>query len=491
LEKRKCSYLSIAKLKKGLILAFIVLSSATIVVAALVSTHQANLIDGPIGQYADVVLQNERIRLLYSDEAVGLGNYTDDSLEPTGWQLFPSIYWDSNSDGIWEANESIGHTISPSVHFTVEGQPHHFWPTHQTVMQVPGSPNVVSSGWLNYPTKYYSKVEDGDQLLTVESVFTLIGGANYFVQEINITSTALSTLTSVNLITYIGIDINGPFEDVAFVDSGHNNMIKAYDNRTGVWFGAYPNITANGYEVSAWDDGPYEAEDLWQHTLSGTLAHTTQSTGEVEASLAFNLNELTAGDSKIVTIYYSCAENESSLYAPALDNHDIAISSITTSKAGCEPMETVGQEETVNMTIFVENQGDYPETFNVTTYANGTWVSQQEVTLNPGENQTVAFVWDTTPFPMGNYLIVGEADIVAGEADPTDNTYTYGWIFVTIPGDVDGDRDVDIFDIVRMATIYGVVQPDPAYDPNSDIDNDGDIDIFDIVKAAGNYASSW
>jgi hypothetical protein len=461
-------------------------------IAAAVSSHigmQRTSTLKPL--YSDAVLFNDQIKLLYTDEAIGIGNYTDDMGEPTGWALFPAIFWDSNMNGVMESNESIGHTLSPSVHFTHEGDPIHFWPLHQSLMQVPGSPSVVSSGWLDYPTKYYSKVEDGDQLLTVESVFTLIGDANYFVQEINITSTALSTLTSVNLITYIGIDINGPFEDVAFVDSGHNNMIKAYDNRTGVWFGAYPNITANGYEVSAWDDGPYEAEDLWQHTLSGTLAHTTQSTGEVEASLAFNLNELTAGDSKIVTIYYSCAENESSLYAPALDNHDIAISNITTSKAGCEPMETVGQAETVNMTIFVENQGDYPETFNVTTYANGTWVSQQEVTLNPGENQTVAFVWDTTPFPMGNYLIVGEADIVAGEADPTDNTYTYGWIFVTIPGDVDGDRDVDIFDIVRMATIYGVVQPDPAYDPNSDIDNDGDIDIFDIVKAAGNYASSW
>ena len=179
------------------------------------------------------------------------------------------------------------------------------------------------------------------------------------------------------------------------------------------------------------------------------------------------------------------------MYAPTVNIHDVATSDFTTSKAGCVPVETVGQGETVDMAILVENQGDYTEIFNVTAYANGTWVSQQEVTLTPGENQTVVFVWDTTTFLMGNYLIVGESDVVAGEADPTDNIFTYGWIFITIPGDIDGDRDVDIFDIVRMATIYGVVQPDPAYDPNSDIDNDGDIDIFDIVKAAGNYASSW
>ncbi|MCW4052180.1 MAG: hypothetical protein NWE78_03085 [Candidatus Bathyarchaeota archaeon] len=459
---------------------------------AAISSHigmQRNSMLKPL--YSDAVLFNDQMKLLYTNEAIGIGNYTDDTAEPAGWELFPAIFWDSNTNGVIDTNESIGHTLSPSVHFTHEGTPVHFWPLHQSLMQASGGPTVVSSGWLNYPNKYYSRVEDADQLLTVESVFTVTEGANYFVQEINITSTALSTLTSFNLITYIGIDINGPFDDVAFVDSEHNNMIKAYDNNTGIWFGAYPNMSASGYEVSEWDDGPYAAEDLWQHTLSGTLADTTQSTGEVEASLEFYLNELNAGESKTVTIYYSCAESESGLYAPALDNHDVAICDFTTSKAGCMPVETVGQGETVDMTILVENQGDYTEVFNVTAYANGTWTSHQEVTLDPGQNQTLLFVWDTTAFSKGNYLIIGEADIVAGEADPTDNTFVYGWIFVTIPGDIDGDRDVDIFDIVRMATIYGVVQPDPAYDPNSDIDNDGDIDIFDIVKAAGNYASSW
>ena len=58
-------------------------------------------------------------------------------------------------------------------------------------------------------------------------------------------------------------------------------------------------------------------------------------------------------------------------------------------------------------------------------------------------------------------------------------------------GDVDGDRDVDIFDIVRMSDAYGIEYPDPQYDRLSDMDLDGDIDIFDIVAAAGNYGESW
>ena len=62
---------------------------------------------------------------------------------------------------------------------------------------------------------------------------------------------------------------------------------------------------------------------------------------------------------------------------------------------------------------------------------------------------------------------------------------------MTILGDVDGDRDVDIFDIVAMAGAYGSETGDPEYEPNYDLDGDGDIDIYDIVAAAGNYGESW
>jgi parallel beta-helix repeat protein len=58
-------------------------------------------------------------------------------------------------------------------------------------------------------------------------------------------------------------------------------------------------------------------------------------------------------------------------------------------------------------------------------------------------------------------------------------------------GDVDDDRDVDIFDIVHMAAAYGVTYPGAAYDRLRDLNLDGDIDIFDLVLAAANYGQSW
>jgi hypothetical protein len=62
---------------------------------------------------------------------------------------------------------------------------------------------------------------------------------------------------------------------------------------------------------------------------------------------------------------------------------------------------------------------------------------------------------------------------------------------VMLAGDMDEDFDVDIFDLVRMAVVYGVEKPNPWYDPSCDLDADGDIDIFDLVRMAGNYGKEW
>jgi hypothetical protein len=94
-------------------------------------------------------------------------------------------------------------------------------------------------------------------------------------------------------------------------------------------------------------------------------------------------------------------------------------------------------------------------------------------------------------FTNGYYAIGVFAGPVFNEVKILDNVQTEGLIIVTVPGDVEGDRDVDIFDIVRMAGVYGLTKPNPSYHPNCDIDGDGDIDIFDIVIAAGHYGDSW
>lgn len=89
------------------------------------------------------------------------------------------------------------------------------------------------------------------------------------------------------------------------------------------------------------------------------------------------------------------------------------------------------------------------------------------------------------------YTITAIIDPINTEHEIQDNTLVANdQVCITMPGDVDGDRDVDIFDIVKIAGAYGSSEGQPEYVPNSDIDSDRDVDIFDIVVAAGNYEES-
>jgi len=67
-----------------------------------------------------------------------------------------------------------------------------------------------------------------------------------------------------------------------------------------------------------------------------------------------------------------------------------------------------------------------------------------------------------------------------------------GQVTVTdsIPGDLDGDCDVDVVDIMIVASHWGAVEGEPRYDPACDMDSDGDIDVVDIMLVASHWGST-
>ena len=251
----------------------------------------------------------------------------------------------------------------------------------------------------------------------------------------------------------------------------HNNFIN----------NAYPYFF--GESTNTWDDGYPSGGNFWSHydgtdLFSGPYQNETGSDG--------------IGDSPIVLKNMHTHKDNYPLMKPyPWDPHDIGITNVITSKT------VVGQGYCLHINVTIFNYGNYIETFNVTVYYNETAFilpngkNYTTITLSSRNYTTLTFTWNTTSFAKGNYTISAYATPVLNETNTDDNTFIDGWIFVTIPGDVDGDRDVDIYDIVRMANIYGVSKPDPRYDTNCDIDGDGDIDIYDIVAAANNYGDSW
>ena len=155
----------------------------------------------------------------------------------------------------------------------------------------------------------------------------------------------------------------------------------------------------------------------------------------------------------------------------------------------------VGEGYSAFINVTVENQADLTCTFNVTVYAdlNVTTIGDeiiiglQNVTLTGGNSTIITFVWNTTGTVHGNYTISAYATPLPAEADLEDNTYIDNWIIVTIPGDVDGDFDVDLFDAVKLLKCYGAKKGQPSYDPHCDIDGDGDIDLFDAIILLKHY----
>ena len=162
---------------------------------------------------------------------------------------------------------------------------------------------------------------------------------------------------------------------------------------------------------------------------------------------------------------------------------DVAVLSVN-------PLKTiVGQGYTMNINVTVANQGDQTETFNITIYANTTTIQTRQVTLANKTSTTITCTWNTIGYTKGNYTLWAYAWPVQGETDTQDNTLTAnGIITLTIPGDVDGDSDVDIYDVVKITALYATKLGDPRYNPNSDIDNDGKITIYDVVICTWHYA---
>lgn len=161
------------------------------------------------------------------------------------------------------------------------------------------------------------------------------------------------------------------------------------------------------------------------------------------------------------------------------------------------PTKTVVEEgNLIYITVTVENQGEIMETFNITVYANTTSVNLVDVTLSSGNVSNPAIAWNTTGFTKGNYTLSAYAWPLSGENDTADNIMLDGWIFLTILGDVNNDRIVDITDIVMTITAFGKSSEDPGwFEPNwfsnMDVNNDDLIDITDITTVIVEFGNSW
>jgi len=165
---------------------------------------------------------------------------------------------------------------------------------------------------------------------------------------------------------------------------------------------------------------------------------------------------------------------------------DVAVTSITPNK------KAVGQGNQMSINVTVTNKGTLAEVFQVSVYANTSFIASQLVTLSGASFKTVTFTWNTTDWNKGNYTINVVAEVVSGETYTTDNMLTDGTIYVGTPGDINADHKVDVKDVYAVARAYGtsLEGPNPSgrtYNPNCDINDDGKIDAKDYYIVCKHY----
>ena len=124
--------------------------------------------------------------------------------------------------------------------------------------------------------------------------------------------------------------------------------------------------------------------------------------------------------------------------------HDVAVTNVTTSES------VVKKGNLVIINTMVENQGDYTETFNVTTYAAATIIQTETITLTAENSTTLTSTWNTSSFAEGDYTISAYASQLLGETDTTDNTFIDGIITISV-----STHDVAISDIACQKAVVG------------------------------------
>jgi parallel beta-helix repeat protein len=259
----------------------------------------------------------------------------------------------------------------------------------------------------------------------------------------------------------------------------HNNFVG--NQQPASTYESYGNLWDDGYPSGGnyWSD--YSGVDVYR----GPYQNETGSDGIGDISYVVDANN---------TDRYPLMN----LWSP----HDIAVLNVTPSKT------VVGQGYTMSINVTVENQGKWPETFNVTSSAFRmmppaiTIATLTVYNLAPETWKKLILTWNTAGFAKGNYTISAYAWPVPGETDLADNRLTDGWVMVTWQGDVTdenhltppggvSDGKVDENDLWYFDAAFIDYYKIHRLDANCDFNNDGKIDEDDLWTFCGAFIDYW
>lgn len=233
-------------------------------------------------------------------------------------------------------------------------------------------------------------------------------------------------------------------------------------------------------EVNVWEPkaGDYRVTVIPEPGALPTDGFTLKASGCNSTVLLTDCAQI----SEVPTDPYVLTRNETTIM---LRNINIAVTNITPSK------NVVGQGYSSSINVTVQNQGNLAETTNVTLYANTTTISTlSNINLTSGSSVTIPFTWSTAGSAKGNYTIAANVTQVSGETYTADNTKTFGIVTVTIQGDIDGNRIVNVFDLYALGKAYSSSPGQPSWNTCCDINDDRFVDNYDLAVVSENHGRS-
>jgi len=147
----------------------------------------------------------------------------------------------------------------------------------------------------------------------------------------------------------------------------------------------------------------------------------------------------------------------------------------------------------VKINVTIRNEGKITETFfDIKAYYDNNTIGTITVpSLDPDKNITITFNWDTHGVtPCHNYTISAEAIPLPFELDLSDNYLSDGNVKIKLLGDVNGDRKVDIKDLVLLINAFASFPSHPRWNPNADLNGDLKVDIKDLVLLITNFGKT-
>jgi hypothetical protein len=260
----------------------------------------------------------------------------------------------------------------------------------------------------------------------------------------------------------------------------------------------------------AWDDWVSDDIYIWEnpncvgirwyvHACGSSTIANFEAILDIDGAIQFNYEYNDGPISATIGISrgagHILAEDATSLnyintmvFLPYPGEHDVAVTDAISDRTW------VYQGYNAHINVTVLNKGDFAENVTVTLYynitANKIIGTQYNITLFPGQNQTLFFVLDTTGVEYcHNYTITAVATIPL-DNNPADNTKDNVYIKVRIIGDLNGDGKVDITDLAMASAAFGSYPGHPRWNPAADINRDNRIDIQDIARVSANFGKT-